>query len=631
MGQQAIATLFDGHVDGVDDDGFLFGWASTSQPGVAARLLVRIDGVTVGDVVADQFREDLIHGGLPNSSCAFWYPIPEDMRDGREHRAEIIFAFDGRALRSSPHPFRLGDGALAEAPRGDNLIPNAGFDSWPGGLRVAVAKRFTEFCSGWLFDFRKNTHSIVTCSVDKARDLALLPDAYALRIDIEQAPLEGYQRIIVPFAPGATALHDLRLSLGMRRPPHAEPGALHIREIFLGAVAKTKVRKIGTVRRMLAPRGTLRLLGVPITSDRAIVLAPEEVPAIVIDLAGNGELTLFSPELGRGSPPPRDAHAIVGAFEDPWIQEQIPFLRLGQIWGARLPALAGDLGKEPATVHPARAPRGHDGVPFIQIVVPVFNAAVHVEDLLRSIQACTPTPHEILIFDDGSDEYTRERISRWEAIDPRIRYHRHPSNLGYTRNINVAVQSTVADYVLLINSDTIVTPNWLTKMYQTLMIDDQTAAVGPLSNAASWQSIPRTRTPTGDWMLNLLPDGMTPADVAALVEQLSAALSPEFPLLNGFCTLFRRAAIEAAGYFDDQAFPEGYGEENDLCLRLGRLGYRLRIADDAYVHHKKSVSFGAGRRKTLTRRANMLLRSRHPESGPMRAGRAAGTAATPTS
>ena len=45
------------------------------------------------------------------------------------------------------------------------------------------------------------------------------------------------------------------------------------------------------------------------------------------------------------------------------------------------------------------------------------------------------------------------------------------------------------------------------------------------------------------------------------------------------------------------AFPAGYGEENDLCLRAGKAGVKLAVADDVYVYHVKSASFGSVRRR----------------------------------
>lgn len=604
-----------GHVDGIDDEGCLFGWASTGVAGVIARLRVDVDGVAIDEIAADQFREDLCRGEFPNAACAYWYAIPAAYRDGREHQINLSLISTGQPLRNSPYRFRLDDHDVAVCPRGANLIPNAGFDRWPSGLRVAVEKRLTEFCAGWLFDFRAGAQPSIVCSADRCDDLALLPGHYALRVELDDAGRDSRARIIVPLPLDRPALHDLRFSLGLRRPSHAAPDALHVREIFVGALAETRLRKVGSVRKMLAPQGTQRLLGLPLgAAGGDLAIEPHEHAVLALDLAGSGVITLFAPELDTAPPAPREPNAVIGGFEDPCIAEQAAFLTLGAIWTAPVAAVGGDAARPAEPVHPITAARGHLGVPFVQIVVPVFNAAIHVEDLLRSIQACTLSPHEVLVFDDGSDDYTRERIARWEAIDPRIRYHRQPRNLGYTRNVNIAVQSTVADHIVVINSDTIVTPGWLTKLYHALASDGRTAAAGPLSNAASWQSIPRTRTPSGDWMLNLLPEGVGPAELAALVDRFSTASYPEFPLLNGFCTLFRRHALEQCGFYDDQSFPEGYGEENDLCLRLGQQGFTLRVADDAYVHHKKSVSFGAARRKSLSRRANTILRAKHPET-----------------
>ena len=53
--------------------------------------------------------------------------------------------------------------------------------------------------------------------------------------------------------------------------------------------------------------------------------------------------------------------------------------------------------------------------------------------------------------------------------------------------------------------------------------------------------------------------------------------------------------------------------ERPRGFRLGRAGWALRVATDTYVHHSKSKSFGHANRKELTRAANQILRSRHPE------------------
>jgi GT2 family glycosyltransferase len=57
----------------------------------------------------------------------------------------------------------------------------------------------------------------------------------------------------------------------------------------------------------------------------------------------------------------------------------------------------------------------------------------------------------------------------------------------------------------------------------------------------------------------------------------------------------------------------GYGEENDLCLRVRKAGYTLALADQVYVYHVKSASFGNARRSELSKRGTAQLAIKHPE------------------
>ena len=59
----------------------------------------------------------------------------------------------------------------------------------------------------------------------------------------------------------------------------------------------------------------------------------------------------------------------------------------------------------------------------------------------------------------------------------------------------------------------------------------------------------------------------------AILEGVTERRYPAVPLLNGFCTLIRRAVFERAGLYDEDAFPIGYGEETDLCLRAAKAGF----------------------------------------------------------
>jgi len=83
-------------------------------------------------------------------------------------------------------------------------------------------------------------------------------------------------------------------------------------------------------------------------------------------------------------------------------------------------------------------------------------------------------------------------------------------------------------------------------------------------------------------------------------------------VVNGFCFLVTRSVIDAIGFLDEESFPRGYGEENDYCVRAAGAGFALAIADDAYVYHAVSRSFGGAGRDALVARAHKVLREKYP-------------------
>jgi GT2 family glycosyltransferase len=186
-------------------------------------------------------------------------------------------------------------------------------------------------------------------------------------------------------------------------------------------------------------------------------------------------------------------------------------------------------------------------------------------------------------------------------------------NLGYTISANIGMSRSKADWVVLLNSDTIVTPGWLSGLFDVVDSKPNIAMVGPLSNAASWQSVPDLYDARGKWNVNKIPDGWTVDDVAAKVRSLAKRQFPRVTLLNGFCTLIRRSVLEEVGYLDEASFPAGYGEENDLCVRVRKAGYELAIAEHVYVYHAKSASFGSKKRDELSKRGTQTLSAKHPE------------------
>jgi len=247
----------------------------------------------------------------------------------------------------------------------------------------------------------------------------------------------------------------------------------------------------------------------------------------------------------------------------------------------------------------------------VDIVVCVHNAFDDVRRCLESITSKTTPPYNLVIVDDGSDEPTASFLRNFMIGQPG-QLIRNDIALGYTRAANVGLQASSGRFVVLLNSDTIVPWLWLDRLIECIGSDDRIGIVGPLSNTASWQSIPQIQH-DGDWALNSLPDGIGVDEMAQQVAECSVRAYPEVGFLNGFCLLIDRRLIDDIGYFDEATFGDGYGEENDYCLRATAAGWRLVVAEDTYVYHAQSKSYSDERRRKLVARSDQMLWEKHGE------------------
>jgi glycosyltransferase involved in cell wall biosynthesis len=110
-------------------------------------------------------------------------------------------------------------------------------------------------------------------------------------------------------------------------------------------------------------------------------------------------------------------------------------------------------------------PRVRDGMsstgrPLASVVIPTFNrAASYLPEALASARAQTYENLEIFVSDNASQDGTGEMIAN--LGDPRIRYHRHPSNIGSTPNMNFCVQQARGEYLLLLPDDDLIAPDFV--------------------------------------------------------------------------------------------------------------------------------------------------------------------------
>lgn len=242
----------------------------------------------------------------------------------------------------------------------------------------------------------------------------------------------------------------------------------------------------------------------------------------------------------------------------------------------------------------------------VTIVVPIYNAVEDTKSCIERVLAFTPPEVRLLLINDASTDEAVAPMLKKYADRPQVKVMTNETNIGFTRTVNRGIDATGTDDVIFLNSDARVTPGWLQGLRSAVASDPLIGTVTPLSDRAGAFSAPRIGND------NKLPFGISEEEYAVAVRRHSLRLYPTVPTGNGFCMYVRRACIDQVGKLDEDAFPRGYGEENDFCMRARRLGWRSIIDDATYVFHERSRSFG-DQKTELMAAGRKAVEARHPD------------------
>ncbi|WP_337289338.1 glycosyltransferase [Candidatus Methylomirabilis sp.] len=215
------------------------------------------------------------------------------------------------------------------------------------------------------------------------------------------------------------------------------------------------------------------------------------------------------------------------------------------------------------------------------IIILTHNGLEHTRKCLASIEAHTPELHELVIVDNGSDDGTIEYLRSYMAAHDNVRVIANRSNRGFAAGNNQGLALARGDYLLLLNNDTIVTIGWLQRMLQVFLAHPDVGIVGPMSNYVSGPQLVREVSYKG-------PEGLEA--FAVKWAQGHDGQSAEATRVVGFCLLTRKEVIARIGGLDEQ-FGSGNFEDDDFCIRAFQVGFRARIALDAFIHHTGSQTF----------------------------------------
>jgi O-antigen biosynthesis protein len=241
------------------------------------------------------------------------------------------------------------------------------------------------------------------------------------------------------------------------------------------------------------------------------------------------------------------------------------------------------------------------------VIIPVCDGFEFLGPLFDSIRQNTKTPYRLIVVDDASSD-GRVRPFLEDVISglPGSRLLCHESRRGFSASVNEAAELVEAGVFVILNSDTEVPPEWLGRIRAPIDSNPNIASVTPISNCATIASFPKPCVENPIFL------GKSVSEVDSIFSGLNAECVVS-PTGVGFCLAINASVWEAIGGFDAIAFPEGYGEENDWCMRAKSRGFDNVILPTLFVYHYGGGSFPDPERRRMRLEENYgRLIERHP-------------------
>ena len=127
----------------------------------------------------------------------------------------------------------------------------------------------------------------------------------------------------------------------------------------------------------------------------------------------------------------------------------------------------------------------------LTIIIPIYNAKEEVEKCLGSVIRNTSEKINVILVNDASTDPTLNNLLDCYKKFTQITLINNTRNLGYTKSINIGINSCNTD-VIILNSDTEVTPNWTENLSRCAYSGYKVGTVTPFSNNAGAFSAPTT-------------------------------------------------------------------------------------------------------------------------------------------
>jgi GT2 family glycosyltransferase len=206
------------------------------------------------------------------------------------------------------------------------------------------------------------------------------------------------------------------------------------------------------------------------------------------------------------------------------------------------------------------------------IIIPTYNHLELLQTCIASIRKYTEIAYEIIVVDNASTDGTADWCRQERLILVSL-----PRNEGVSVAYNKGLRFSSGDTLVLLNNDTVVTPNWLSNMSAALYSSSEVGIVGPVTHFANGSQL--LNEPFEDW-----------AEFQKISSEMNVQDRSQWKRVErivGICFVFSRNLMEKIGLLNKCLSP-GEFEGDDFCMRTRLKGYRLLVCHDTLIYRQTS-------------------------------------------
>jgi GT2 family glycosyltransferase len=220
--------------------------------------------------------------------------------------------------------------------------------------------------------------------------------------------------------------------------------------------------------------------------------------------------------------------------------------------------------------------------PYVVVIIVNYNGEAVLRDCLESLTKSDYPRMDILVVDNASQDSSVEMLRRHY---PHVQLIVAPSNLGFAGGNNLGIEAAMlwgADYIFVLNNDTIVAPQCVRKLVERAEWNRRIGAVSPLILFADLPD----RIWAAGGSFNLWYGSARHYGLRQRASMPRWQRPRPITFATGCAVLYRAEALREVGTFDERLYM--YAEDSDLSYRLRAAGWLLYYEPEAVVWHREA-------------------------------------------